>query len=74
MADALAPLPVGEEVTEALVGHSGLAAEALDLATSYLHGDWLKVDLASTELGIDKSRLSGIHREAIERADAAVAA
>ena len=74
MAEALAPLPIADEVTEALVDHRGLAAEALDLATSYLHGDWLEVDTAATQLGVNEYRLNGIHRDAIEIADATLAA
>jgi c-di-GMP-related signal transduction protein len=74
MAEALAPLPLSDDVTEALIDRHGLAADALGLATSYLHGDWFQADFWSTHLGIDDRCLNGIHRAAVEIADAAIAA
>jgi c-di-GMP-related signal transduction protein len=74
MAEALAPLPIAEEVTAALVEQRGPAADALKLATCYLHGEWFEVDLACTQLGIDEQVLNRIYRNAVEMAEAAVAA
>ena len=74
MTEALAALPISDEVTEAFVSQGGFAAEVLRLATSYLHGDWSAVDRACAQLEIDQRRLTAIHREAVEIADAAVAA
>ncbi len=74
MSEALAPLPLASEVTDALVDHRGLAADTLTLASSYLRGDWPQVELTSADLGIDLRRLNGIHHQVIQYAEVAVAA
>lgn len=74
MDEALAPLPLASEVTNALVERQGLAADTLSLASSYLRGDWQQVEFASTDLGIDTRLLTGIHHQAVKYADSTIAA
>ena len=74
MGEALAPLPLASEVTDALVDHRGHAADTLTLASSYLRGDWSQVERASADLGIDRRRLNGIHHRVIQYAETVAAA
>jgi EAL and modified HD-GYP domain-containing signal transduction protein len=74
MEEALADLPVGGEVSDALVHRRGLAADVLDLAIGYLSGRWSTVDPLSAELDLKAGHLARIYRTAIEGADSIVAA
>lgn len=74
MPEALAPLPLASEVTDALLDHRGLAADTLTLASSYLRGDWPQVELTSAHLGIDQQRLNDIHNRVIQYAETVTAA
>lgn len=66
--ELLEPLPLANDVTEALIEHRGKYTEILDCTLAYEKGDWDHVHCA----GMPRETISEIYIEAIEWAETAI--
>lgn len=66
LAEILKPIPLCAEAKEALLQHTGRAGMLYDLALSYEHADWEKIDRLTGELGIPTNLLTSLYFTCME--------
>ena len=66
LAEILKPIPLCAEAKEALLQHTGRAGMRYDLALSYEHADWEKIDRLTGELGIPTNLLTSLYFTCME--------
>lgn len=66
LAEILRPIPLCAEAKEALLQHTGRAGMLYDLALSYEHADWEKIDRLTGELGIPTNLLTSLYFTCME--------
>ena len=62
MEEALQPLPLSEDVTAAILHHSGQMGRALDATLGYERGEWERAD----QLGLPPGRIKDIYLDALQ--------
>ncbi|MBS4173170.1 HDOD domain-containing protein [Bacillus sp. FJAT-49736] len=64
MESILQRLPLGDEITDALIGKDNRMREILDITVAIEKADWEKVDLMSKSVGLTEQQLFSIYKEA----------
>jgi c-di-GMP-related signal transduction protein len=62
----LAELPVRREIKEALQARSGLYWQLLEIATAHERGDWPKITLATSAIGMNEEQVSALYISAVD--------
>jgi c-di-GMP-related signal transduction protein len=72
MEDAIAELPLADEIKEALLGKSGVFKNILDLVLLYERGLWDKAfEIAAADYNLDEVEVMSFYLESLELADMA---
>jgi len=66
MVSALDGISLAGEVRDALVEHSGVLYDLLELATSFERSDWVRVDELTSSLHVDAELVSGEYLDAVK--------
>ncbi|MCC7371599.1 MAG: HDOD domain-containing protein [Chloroflexi bacterium] len=74
MEDALEAIPLSEDARTALLGGSNRLAQILELVRLYEQGKWTAADQLLYKLGLQRSHVPGLYREALAWGDMSRAA
>ncbi|MGN0643090.1 MAG: EAL and HDOD domain-containing protein [Huintestinicola sp.] len=66
LADVLAPLPISDDIKNALIGHEGRAGMLYDTVLAYENADWSKMKKLAEALGIPNEMISQKYCECVE--------
>ena len=69
MEEILKQLPLGKDITDALIGEENINRNILELVLSYETGSWQKIEAQCNKLKIDQADLPAFYYEAITWSD-----
>ena len=69
MEEILKQLPLGKDITDALIGEENINRNILELVLSYETGSWQKIEALCNNLKIDQADLPSFYYEAITWSD-----
>jgi EAL and modified HD-GYP domain-containing signal transduction protein len=69
MEEILKQLPLGKDITDALIGEENINRNILELVLSYETGSWQKIEAQCNKLKIDQADLPSFYYEAITWSD-----